>query len=70
MNYITIELQTNDQWQTANIVTVYDNLPQAQSKYFTILAAAALSNIHQHAAVILDETGMTMAQQCFTHEVQ
>ena len=69
MNYITIELQTNN-GQTANIVTAYDNLPQAQNKYFTILAAAALSNIQQHAAVILDETGMLVAQQCFTHEVQ
>lgn len=70
MNYITIELQTNDQGQTTNIVTAYDNLPQAQSKYFTILAAAAVSNVQQHAAVILDETGMIMAQQCFTHGVQ
>lgn len=67
MTYIVIELQTNAAGQTSNIVSAYDNLPQAENKFHTILAAAAVSSVPKHAAVIVDETGMSIAQRCYDH---
>lgn len=65
--YIVIELQTNANGQVGNIVTAYDTLAQAQNKYYTICAYAAVSSIPIHTAIILDSTGMSIAQQCFRH---
>lgn len=65
--YIVIELQTNSEGQIANIVTAYDNLPQAQNKYYTILAAAAISSVPCHSAVILDRSGILIARESFMH---
>ena len=67
MNYIVIELQTNAAGQTANIVTAYDNLPQAESKFYTVCAAAALSNVLMHSVVIIDQTGMVISNRSFSH---
>lgn len=66
MNYITIELQTNN-GTTANIVNAYDKLAQAESHYHQALSAAAVSNVERHACVILDETGMVIAQRSYDH---
>ncbi len=65
--YIVIELQTNKDGQVSNIVTNYDTLPQAQNKFYTICAHAAISDIPTHAVIILDSEGINIAQQCFHH---
>jgi hypothetical protein len=57
LNYVVIEIQTDANEHTATLVTVYDNLAQAESKYYTILAAAALSNLFIHSAVIVTADG-------------
>ena len=66
--YIVIELQANNEGQVANIATAYETLAEAWNKFYTILAAAATSNVPIHSAVILDNTGMNIAQRSFTHE--
>lgn len=70
MTYIVIELQTMETGQVANIATAYDSLAAAQSKFHTILAAAALSGLPAHAALILDEEGVVQDHGCFRHEEQ
>ena len=65
--YIVIELQTNEQGQTANIVTAYNDEGQAYSKYHAVLSAAAVSSVPYHAAVLLDHAGLQLAQWCFEH---
>lgn len=65
--YIVIELQANNEGQIANIVTAYDNLPQAQNKYYTILAAASISSVPYHSAVILDRCGVLIMRESFIH---
>ena len=65
--YIVIELQANNEGQVANIVTAYDTLAQAWNKFFTICAAAAISEVPIHSAVILDIRGMCVAQRSFEH---
>jgi len=52
--YIVIELQTNEKGVTGVIPVAYDDLNLARQKYHTILAAAAVSALPIHGAVILD----------------
>lgn len=65
--YIVIELQANNKGQVANIVTAYNTLAEAQNKYYTILAAAAISSVPTHSAVILDHCGNLIANNSFAH---
>jgi len=66
MNYLVIELQTNA-GTTANIVTQYDNLPQAEQQFYSICSAAVVSTVDTHAVILTDENGFTMKNECFKH---
>ena len=63
--YIVIELQTNASGQVANIVSTYDTRAQADNKYHTILAAAAVSSVPVHAATMINEEGYPI--QCYAY---
>ena len=67
--YIVIELQTINDSQVANVVTAYTEQKVAEQKYHTILAAAAVSSLPCHAAVMLDEKGRMIKSEYYTHEV-
>ena len=69
MNYIVIEIQKNSEGTIGNFVFAFDNLPAAENKYHTILAAAAISSIPCHAAVMLNETGYCIKHEHYVHEV-
>lgn len=62
--FIVIELQTNS-GKTGNFVYAFDKLADAYAKYYTILAAAAKSNVEVHTALILTETGGIVRAECF-----
>ncbi len=51
----------------ANVWT-YDTQEQAESKYHSVLAAAAVSSVAVHAAVLLTEEGFPINYQCYKHE--
>ena len=55
--YIVIEIQTNDADKVAHLVTTEPDYWTAQQKYHTILAAAAVSTLPVHTAVILSPYG-------------
>lgn len=65
--YIVIELQTNG-GQTAHIVSAHATREAAESKYHTVLAAAAVSSVEKHAAIIVSEEGFPIMHQCYVHE--
>lgn len=65
--YIVIEIQTNPNGTVGNIVTAYATKDLAFQKFHTILAAAAVSSLPVHAAVILDNKGLQIAAQAFEH---
>ena len=67
--YIVIELQTINDSQVANIVNAYTEQAVAEQKYHSILAAAAVSALPCHAAVMLDEKGRMIKSEYYTHEV-
>ena len=65
--YIVTEIQINKDGTTGTLNTTYTDIAQAQSKYHTVLAAAAVSSVPKHAAYLYTEDGF-IAHECFTHE--
>ncbi|MBR2706250.1 MAG: hypothetical protein IKE74_03295 [Mogibacterium sp.] len=64
--FIVIELQTIN-GQTANIVTTKDTEEKAMSAYHSILAAAAVSSVEYHTALVVDPKGQYLAKECYHH---
>ena len=67
MKYLVIELQTNAENQVANIVTSHDTKLEAEAKFHTVLAAAAVSSVRQHGAMMFTSTGKFLESDCYTH---
>lgn len=65
--YIVIELQIAQDGTAGNFVFTYTDINQAESKYHTILASAAISNVYRHSAAILNDRGETMKSESFRH---
>lgn len=42
---------------------------KAESKYHEVLAAAAISNLPSHAAIMFSSEGYPLLHQCYKHEV-
>lgn len=68
--FYVLELQTYGDGTGSAIPMSYDNLPTAESKYYLILSAAAVSTVYRHGAVLMTEEGFTMKQEVFTHAVE
>ena len=65
--YLVIEIQTNDDETVGNIITVHATRAEAESKYHTVLAYAALSELPYHAAVLMQHDGLLIERRCYTH---
>ncbi len=65
--FIVLELQKMSDTQVANIVTSHVERPEAEQKFHTILAAAAVSNVPIHSAVLMDDSGYTIKAESYTH---
>lgn len=65
--FIVIELQTNN--GAVGVLTYkFTELAEAYAKYYTILSAAAVSDIEVHTALIVTETGQVVRSETFAHE--
>lgn len=64
--FIVIELQKSD--TLAVLSDTYETRNQAEQKYHTVLAYAAVSEIPKHSAVLLDEDGTFIKSESFEHE--
>ena len=67
MTYYVIELQTNADGTTGNLVYSYDNKPDAEEKYHSVLTAAAKSSVLVHACVMMDNKGNSIKNEYFVH---
>lgn len=67
MKYIVVELQKNAGGQVSNIVTAHNTLAEAESKYYSILAYAAVSEIPVHSAIIVAEDGNPVKNNSYKH---
>lgn len=66
--YIVVETQTNLDGTVGVIPVSYSNENEAQSRYHSILASAAISDVPKHTAFILTDDGMVKESKCFTHK--
>lgn len=65
--YIVIELQTDASGGVGNLVYKYDSRDEAENKYHSILAAAAISSLPVHAAVMLTNAGTLVRSEYYMH---
>lgn len=65
--FVVIELQKNGD-QMGNIVTTHDTLQDAQHKFHTVAAAAAISTVEKHSVVLLNDDGFPMERTTFEHK--
>ena len=63
--YIILEIQTNN--VPATLVHTAESYNEAKSVYHSVLAAAAISSVECHAAVLMDYHGNTLATEYYTH---
>lgn len=66
--FIVIELQKSD--TLAVLSDTYETRNQAEQKYHTVLAYAAVSEVPKHSAVLLNEDGTYIKSESFEHEVE
>lgn len=66
--YLVIELQTDSEGKTAHIATSYEDRNKAESKFHSILAAAAESAVPIHAASIINERGESERSEFYRHD--
>lgn len=62
--YIVTELQTNGE-TTAVLNYTYTDKSVALQKYYTILSAAAVSQVEVHTAIIVNEIGLVEYRETF-----
>ena len=69
MKYIVIELQKNSDGSVGNHVYAYNEKAEAESKYYAILSAAAVSSVPVHSAIIIQEDAVPVQYKSFSHEI-
>lgn len=67
MKYIVIEIQKFANGTISTLTNAYDSLNAAESKYHTVLAAAAISELPTHSAVLMNENGYVIRSQSYNH---
>ena len=67
MKFTVIELQNGI--VGANVWT-YDTINAAEAKYHSVLAAAAVSSVEVHSAVLLNDSGFCVKHESYTHPVE
>ena len=73
--YYVVEIQRNAAGELAHIVHwAYDAdaeiaLQKAWAAYYTVLAAAAVSEMQSHSAILFSAEGFPIAHECFHHAV-
>ena len=67
MIFYVIELQTST--TGAAIPYAYDNQPDAEAKYHTLLAVAAKSSVPKHSVMLIGENGFVIKSETYEHPV-
>ena len=68
--FYVFELQTYGDGTGSAIPMSYPTLREAESKFYLILSAAAISTVYRHGAVLMTEEGFTLKQEVFTHPME
>lgn len=66
--YLVIEIQKFANGSMSTPAYAYDNLNSAEAKYYSILAAAAVSSLPVHSCILMSEEGFPLRHECYKHE--
>ena len=67
--YIVIELQKTGN-AMSHIVTTHDTLADAQYKFYSVAALAAISTVERHSIILLSDDGFMIDKVVFEHPVE
>ena len=67
--YLVLEIQYNENGTVSNIVTSHTTIEDAEWKFHTVAAAAAISSVHRHSVVLMDSQGFKVERTSFDHFV-
>lgn len=67
--YLVLEIQKTGV-QIATNVWSFEFKNEADAKFYTVLAAAAMSNVPLHAAALLTEDGGCIKNESYNHELE
>lgn len=65
--FAVIEIQKNGATATP-ITNLYESKGEAYNKYHTVLAAASVSDVPEHSAILVSEEGSYLFHEKFIHE--
>ena len=66
--FYVLELQTD---VTGSCIPwSFTDIHAAESKFYAILSAAAISTVRRHGAVLMTAEGFVLKQEVFTHTVE
>ena len=68
--YLVIEFQYTGEHIAIPAPTEHTTINDANQKWHQIMAAAAVSNVPKHGALIIDETGLVIRRECYEHPAQ
>ena len=66
--YVVVELQTMNDGTVANLVTQHETREEAESKFHSVLAAAAVSGLPVHGSVLMNNHCFVLESRCFGQE--
>ncbi len=66
--YLVLEIQKMSDSQVLHLDSVHNTLAEAEQKYHTILAAAAVSSVKKHSAVMISDDGLYIKSESYQHE--
>ena len=64
---VVIEIQKTVAGQIAALTTTHATRSEAEQKYHTVLAYAAVSGLLSHSATMLDEKGYYVKSECYVN---
>ena len=65
--FIVLEIQKTSETEVATLVSTEEDRNKAESKFYQVLSAAAISIIPKHSALLLDADGICIKRESFTH---
>lgn len=65
--YLVMEIQKSNKGQVSQIVTSHAERAEAENKYHTVLAYAAVSPVDVHSAVMLTDEGDMVKKETYYH---
>ena len=70
MKYYVVEIQTNADGTSGNLVFAFDNRPDAEEKFHQVSAVAAKSAVLVHSVAMLTREGALVKNESYTHPVE